>query len=314
MNTKRGTNRWRTLMSIAQIQNRPSAHGNASGGVAKAWPEQQRSAAGTGALRHAVPQTPTRPDASGTLVEGGLSLVLPCFNEVQNIEKTIRDSQQWFAAAQIDGEIIVTDDGSSDGSLDLLRKLQSEIPKLKVVHHEKNQGYGAAVRSGCDQAEKNWIAFMDSDGQFHASDISRLFPLTAQADYVTGFREKRADTFQRKLNSRLYNLLVRTMLGVHPSDLNCGMKLFRRSIWKTIRPVYATGALINGEMFFALKNARIVWDETAVPHYPRTAGKPTGANLRVILRTFKELWQLKHSRTAFDLNAVEEAENPQLIA
>jgi len=227
-----------------------------------------------------------------------LSLVLPCFNERLNIERTIRTTQEWFKQDQIDGEIIVTDDGSSDGSLELLEQLAHEMPNLKIVHHTKNQGYGAAIRSGCDQAEKRWIAFMDSDGQFQARDIARLLPLTAEADYVTGIREKRADTLQRRINSRMYNLLVRFLLGVHPTDINCGMKIFRRRIWNTIRPVYATGALINGEMFFALKNAGIQWRETLVPHYPRTAGTPTGANPRVILRMFKELWQLKTAQKA----------------
>jgi len=225
-----------------------------------------------------------------------LSLVLPCFNEEPNIERTIRSADAWFNDAHVDGEIIVTDDGSTDGSLSLLHKLQAEMPNLKVLHHANNQGYGAAIRSGCDAAQKPWIAFMDSDGQFHARDISRLLKQTSNADYVSGIRQIRADTFPRKLNSLLYRLLVRVFLGVHPTDLNCGMKLFRRSIWHTIRPVYATGALINGEMFFAMKNANIEWKEAAVPHYPRTAGKPTGANPKVILRTFKELWQLKHAR------------------
>jgi glycosyltransferase involved in cell wall biosynthesis len=223
--------------------------------------------------------------------------VLPCFNEELNIENTIRSAQAWFLEAHVDGEIIVTNDGSKDGSLDVLHKLQAEMPNLKVVNHLKNQGYGAAIRSGCDLAQKKWIAFMDSDGQFRPSDISRLLALTAKADYVTGFRERRADPIRRRLNSCLYRTLVRALLGVHPTDLNCGMKVFRRSIWKTIRPVYATGALINGEMFFAMKNAHIVWKETGVPHYPRVAGNPTGANFRVILRAFKELWQLKKART-----------------
>jgi hypothetical protein len=90
------------------------------------------------------------------------------------------------------------------------------------------------------------------------------------------------------------------------------MKLFRRSIWRTIRPVHATGALINGEMFFALKTAGIAWEETAVPHYPRRTGAPTGANLRVILRTFKELWRLKRSRAAIELHDEDEAETASL--
>lgn len=224
-----------------------------------------------------------------------LSLVLPCFNEEPNIERTIRAAQRWFDDEGMEAEIIVTDDGSRDGSLQLLQRLQQDMPNLKVVHHKKNLGYGAAVRSGCDAAEKQWIAFMDSDGQFHAYDLRRLLPLMDDADYVTGVREKRADTFIRWLNSRLYNLFIRVVLGVKPSDLNCGMKVFRRSIWQTIRPVHATGALINAEMFYSMKHAGIVWKETPVPHHPRLAGEQTGARLRVILRTFKELWLLKRS-------------------
>jgi glycosyltransferase involved in cell wall biosynthesis len=237
-----------------------------------------------------------------------LSLVLPCFNEVLNIEHTVREVQEWFAEDQVDGEIVVTDDGSTDGSLELLQRLQQEMPNLKVVHHDTNQGYGAAVRSGCDAADKTWIAFMDSDGQFRAHDLRRLLPLINDYDYVTGIREKRADTFQRWLNSRMYNLLIRVVLGVRPADLNCGMKIFRRSIWRTIRPVYATGALINAEMFYAMKNAKIVFGEALVPHYPRLAGTPTGANPRVILRAFKELWLLKVARKSHDANLAHEQE------
>lgn len=244
---------------------------------------------------HRIEQITTKPVA-----QLSISVVLPCYNEELNIERTIRETQAWFSSQQIDGQVVVTDDGSADGSLALLRRLQLEMPNLKVVAHAKNQGYGASVRSGCDAADKQWIAFMDSDGQFHAEDIMRLIPLTREAQYVTGIREKRADNFQRWLNSRMYNMLVRTLLGVYPADINCGMKIFSKAIWPTIRPVYATGALINGEMFFALKNNEIAWKETLVPHYPRVAGKPTGANIKVILRMFKELWQLKRSRGKLD--------------
>src|SRR5262245_28982726 len=86
-----------------------------------------------------------------------LSLVLPCFNEESNIERTIRSLQDWFTEDCIDGEIIVTDDGSRDGSLRLLRALQLQMLNLKVVHHETNRGYGSAIISGCDVAEKQWI-------------------------------------------------------------------------------------------------------------------------------------------------------------
>ena len=242
-----------------------------------------------------LPPPPLAPASALTSIYS-ISLVLPCFNEERNIEHTIREAQEWFAHEHIDGEIIVTDDGSTDGSLAVLCRLQQEMPNLKVVHHDANRGYGAAVRSGCDQAQKGWIAFMDSDGQFHAHDLSRLLPLASSADYVTGIRKKRADTFHRRLNSWLYNMLVRVMLSVPVSDVNCGMKIFRRSIWSSIRPMYATGALVNAEMFCALEASRIPWKATVVPHYPRLAGNPTGAKPRVILRMFKELWHLKRAR------------------
>ncbi len=246
------------------------------------------------------------------VAEVSLSLVLPCYNESQNIERTIREAQAWFAADNIDGQVVVTDDGSKDGSLAILLRLQDEMPNLKVVHHDKNRGYGAAIRSGCDQADKEWIAFMDSDGQFKAADIMRLLPLTDNARYVTGIRAHRADTLQRWINSRMYQTVARVVLGINPTDLNCGMKLFHRSIWSTIRPVYATGALINAEMFYLMKNANIRFNEAMVPHYPRVAGTPTGANFRVILRTFKELWKLKRAKRAEVRQAAQMVDEPEL--
>jgi glycosyltransferase involved in cell wall biosynthesis len=251
---------------------------------------------------------------SGAISGLSLSIVLPCYNEERNIERTVRQVQQWFSEDGINGQIIVTDDGSTDATPQILAKLCGEISNLIVVRHPHNQGYGAAVRSGCDHAERQWIGFMDSDGQFHAEDFRHLIPLTRQTDFATGYREKRADSLQRRLNSWMYNTMIRVCLGVHPRDINCGMKIFRRSLWPTIRPIYATGALINGEMFYALKHANIAFSESPVPHYPRVAGTPTGANVGVILRMFKEFWELKRSRKAAAAAATVAAEAPELLA
>ncbi len=227
-----------------------------------------------------------------------LSVVLPCFNEAQNIPSTVRDVQSWFEATREVGEIIAVDDGSSDDTLAVLRSLQQEIPSLRVVRHEQNRGYGAAVRSGCDSAEKDVVAFMDSDGQFKARDLALLLAFIPEYAFVTGLRTHRADPFVRSLNSFLYKVLVRFVLGVRVADVNCGMKMFRRSLWPLIRPEFATGALINAEMFYAMTIEGIPWKELPVAHYPRTAGTQTGANLRVIFRMFRELWILRSERRA----------------
>jgi glycosyltransferase involved in cell wall biosynthesis len=166
---------------------------------------------------------------------------------------------------------------------------------LIVVTHERNQGYGSAVRSGCDAATQEYVGFMDGDGQFRAADFSLLVPFLAEFDFVTGRRVKRADTLIRTLNAKLYGFLLFVVLGVWVRDVNCAMKVWKRSIWPLIRPRYATGALINGEIFYRLKANRIHWKQVPVHHYPRVHGRQTGANTRVILRMFRDLFFLKRA-------------------
>lgn len=224
-----------------------------------------------------------------------LSLVLPCFNEGATIERTVRAVAAWFQKAGIDGEIIVVDDGSTDESAVIVQALQRSFPFLKVLLHERNQGYGGAVTAGLDVAQGDIIGFMDSDGQFRAEDLGRLLPLLGQADFIVGFRERRADPFFRRFNTALFQMVAWLTLGVTARDVNCGMKLIKRSIWPRIRPAYGTAGLFGAELHYRIMQARIPWKQVPVPHYPRTAGKPTGAKPSVVLRAFRDLWRLKRS-------------------
>ena len=222
-----------------------------------------------------------------------LSLVLPCYNEEQNIERTVRDVVTWFEKDGVEGEIVVVNDGSTDGTAEILERLMQEIPYLRVVTHEHNKGYGATLRDGCDAADKEYIAFMDSDGQFHAEEMGMLTPHLSDHRMVAGVRKDRADPWNRKLNAWLYGRLVRIVLGVKKKDINCALVVFEKSLWPTIRPVHATGALYCGEMYYRLKKEGIDLCQVNVGHYPRTAGASTGANPFVILRMFKELLNLR---------------------
>jgi dolichol-phosphate mannosyltransferase len=97
----------------------------------------------------------------------------------------------------------------------------------------------------------------------------------------------------RIINAKLFGILSYLMLGIWVRDINCAMKVFRRDLWKTIRPRVATGALVNAEMFYRMKRKNILWKQVDVHHYPRQFGTQTGAKLSVILRMFKELWTLR---------------------
>ncbi len=224
-----------------------------------------------------------------------LSIVLPCYNEEANIAAAVHDVHTWMTAEKIEGDIIVVDDGSKDVSLSILENLQKSLSNLRVVRHAKNGGYGIAVRSGCDAATTEWIAFMDSDGQFKAKDFNLLLPYTKDFSFVTGRRARRADSFVRNMFGKVLGGMNLIVLGLWVRDVNCGMKMFSKDIWPTIRPTRGVEKLFNTEMFLRLKRNNIPWKTVNVPHYPRLLGTPTGGSIRVIFRMFKELWDLRFS-------------------
>jgi glycosyltransferase involved in cell wall biosynthesis len=222
-----------------------------------------------------------------------LSIVLPCYNEAPNIVATIKDVHAYLQTVPGQNEIIAVNDGSKDETGSILHSLMADYAMLKVIDLPENKGYGNAVITGLDAATCDYIAFMDSDGQFKAEHFATLLPHTNTYQIVTGRRIRRADPLIRSINAFLYGTLVKVALRVYIRDINCAMKIFKREIWPTIRPSIASGALVNAEIFLRAKGAKIAWKQVPVPHYPRTAGQQTGAKISVILRMFMELFQLK---------------------
>lgn len=225
------------------------------------------------------------------------SLVLPCFNEQDNLESTVRQACAWLQERRIEAEIIVVNDGSTDGTARKLRCLFEEVPLLRVVSHDTNRGYGSAVISGCDAARGRLIAFMDTDGQFDIADFNNLLPHLEQFPFIAGRRKKRADNMFRTVNAKLFGGLIYALLRVWVRDMNCAMKVFRRDLWPRIRPQISTGALFNAEMFYRMQREGIPWVQVEVRHFPRKYGSQTGARPSVILRMFRELWHLKLLKT-----------------
>lgn len=223
-----------------------------------------------------------------------LSVVLPAYNEQENIERVVRECVAYLDTTGLDYELLVTNDGSADDTGAILDRLAAEIPRLRPQHHPTNRGYGAALRTGFDAASKPFVFYMDGDGQFDIHDLERLLPLATDEDHiVTGYREQRRDPFLRRLNARLFGgFLVRIMLGVHVRDLNCAFKLIPKKVLDAIT-LESTGALINAELYGRAIRRGFRIKEIGVQHLPREAGVQTGAHLSVILRAFKELFQLR---------------------
>jgi len=220
-----------------------------------------------------------------------LSVFFPCFNEQDNIERVVRSAIDVLTALKVDFEIIIVDDGSRDKTGEIADSLAVKDKHIKAVHHSINRGYGAAIQSGFKAATKEYVFYTDGDGQFDIKELPLLFKYMADYDIVSCYRIKRQDNLIRKINAFCWTTMVNLLFGMKIKDMDCAFKLYKRRIFDDIK-MESTGALINTEIFARAKNKGYKIFQTGVHHYPRTAGKQTGAKLKVILRAFKELFAL----------------------
>ena len=218
----------------------------------------------------------------------GLSIVLPCHNERDNLESVIRQAACAGTACSSNLEIIVVCDGSTDGTQEEARRLGHLYPSVRVVRHLNNEGYGAAVWSGMKAANLEYVFFTDADGQFDISEVSLLIAGLGEASGVLGYRINRQDPAGRGLLGSLYTVLIRNLLGVRARDMNCAFKLFRRSSLRQVS-IRSTGALFNAELLAQLQKQGDSFQEVGVHHYPRRHGQQSGARPDVILRALREL-------------------------
>ena len=230
-------------------------------------------------------------DQARSLTLGPVSVVLPACNEAANLPALIAACAKAFAACFPDFEIMVVDDGSSDGTAALIGKLAQTNPRLRLLRHPRNLGYGAALRSGFQAARYPLIFFTDADGQFDPAEVDLLVPHLAHSDLVAGYRSRRRDPWRRKLYGWLFSALCRARLGIRLRDVNCAFKLFRRALLEGVE-LKSSGALINAELLAVAQSRGVVPIEVPVHHFPRRHGRQTGGSARVIFRAFREFREL----------------------
>ena len=222
----------------------------------------------------------------------GLSVFFPCYNEAENVEPLARKTVAVLEPLVSDWELILVNDGSRDKTGEVIDRLGAENPRIRPVHHAKNGGYGAALRTGFRTACKEYVFFTDGDGQFDVREIETLLARRDEADILCGYRQHRRDQWIRKVNAACWSWLVKRMLRFRCRDVDGAFKLFRRDIFDRVE-MKSTGAMISAEILARAHHAGFTMIDIPVTHLPRTAGHPTGANLRVILRAFKELVKLR---------------------
>lgn len=217
-----------------------------------------------------------------------LSLCLPAYNEQDTILATLTAALAELPRLCESLEVLVVDDGSRDATAARVRSVALRDPRVRLLSHAINRGYGAAVSSGLREAAGELVMFADSDGQFDFADAGRLLARLPDNDFVIGYRRSRAESFKRRFNAWAWGRLVRLMYGVRVRDLDCAFKIFRREVVDRLQ-LTASGACINAELMCQCQRAGFRFEEVPVEHYPRLAGRSTGSSLSVILRAFREL-------------------------
>ena len=229
-----------------------------------------------------------------------LSVFFPAYNEENNIKDTVLKAIAALKETAPRWEIVVINDGSIDKTGKIVEKIIAEYPEeVKMITHEPNKGYGAALKSGLYGCRFKWIAFTDADGQFDFKEINHFIDTAKRekADLVIGYRLKREDPFLRIAIAYLLKLWNFIFYQVWYKDADCGFKLVKKEVIDTIPKLQTESAITETEFLIRAKKQGFKIVEIGVCHYPRGEGRQTGGNPKVIWKAVKEsfrLWKALH--------------------
>ena len=222
---------------------------------------------------------------------GSLSFFFPAYNEEASVGVMIEEACRILPDLASEWEIIPVNDGSRDGTGAVMDRFAAMDSRIRPVHHEINRGYGGALITGFRAARYDWVFFTDGDRQFDLQELALLIDKKDEADLVLGYRRHRSDPVHRRINALLWGSLVSFLFRLKVRDVDCAFKLIRRQVLNGM-DLTSGGAVISTELLVKAHRAGFRFVEVGISHYPRVSGVPTGAQLSVILRAFRELFRL----------------------
>ena len=226
------------------------------------------------------------------MAKPSISVFFPCYNDAATIGRLVLEAEAVLQTLTDDYEIVVVNDGSRDESAAVLRDLEARLGRLRVVTHDRNRGYGAALRSGFANTTKDLVFYTDGDGQYDVKELPLLVILLSDdVDFVNGIKMTRQDPAYRVFIGNLHKFVTRWMLWLPVIDVDCDFRLIRRSIVDKLRLTSNSGS-ICAELVKKAERAGAGFREVSVHHYARESGASQFFTPAKIIKTYIDLARL----------------------
>jgi glycosyltransferase involved in cell wall biosynthesis len=224
--------------------------------------------------------------------KNGISAFFPAYNDGGTIASMVISAILVLERLTDDYEVIVVNDGSADYTGEILNELEQRYDRVRIVHHERNRGYGGALRTGFAQASKEFVFYTDGDAQYDVRDLPALWEVMNDSiDMVQGYKIGRSDPLHRVIIGRLYHWVTNLAFGIHLKDVDCDFRLIRRSVFDKVH-LESDSGVICVEMMTKIRQGGFRIAEAPVHHYHRAYGKSQFFNFRRIARVGVDLISL----------------------
>lgn len=218
-----------------------------------------------------------------------IQVIIPVWNEAENIRALLEDFLELRKSRDLNLKLIVVNDGSDDDSKLVVENFREKHSFVDLINHDRNYGYSKTLQSGINYAaSEGVIVIFDGDKQFRVSELPKFLDLSNEYDIVAGHRRQRADPLVRRALGRLWSVLGSFVTQVKVKDLNCGFKLFKASLLKSIN-FKTQGPGFNLEVFSKIAVSPDRYVEIPVEHYARKHGKQSGASWKTLRASFLDI-------------------------
>ncbi|MDO8604226.1 MAG: glycosyltransferase family 2 protein [bacterium] len=217
-----------------------------------------------------------------------VSFFCPAYNDEKNLPVLVPYVSKFLSEITDTYEIIIVHDGGPDKTGEVADGLATEFPHVRVIHHPKNLGYGVTLRDGFSAAKYDYVMYTDGDNQYDVREFLPNLYLLSDADVLSGYVTKKAASFRRKVQSEVYNWLIRILFFVWCRDIDCAMKIYKRNVLNNIQ-IKSPSCFIDAEMIIKAKKAGFIVAQFPVTHFPRTEGVASGSKFNVVMDTIRDM-------------------------